>query len=57
MLVLCPNHKIDLAIHDAFDLSSLNALSETNLTNVFYFAEQIHDEGCLSDKQCFRLVL
>lgn len=36
MLVLYPNHKIDVAIHDAFVSSSLNALSETNLTNVYY---------------------
>ena len=36
MLVLCPNHKIELAIHGAFDLSNLNALSESNLTNVYY---------------------
>ena len=36
MLVLCPNHKIELAIHDTFDLYNLNTLSETNLTNVYY---------------------
>ena len=40
MLVLCPNHKIELAIHDAFDLSNLNAPSETNLTNVYYLFPQ-----------------
>ena len=35
MLVLCPNHKIKLAIHDAFDLYNLNTLSEINLANVY----------------------
>ena len=35
-LVLCPNHKIELAIHDAFHLSNLNPLSETNLANVYH---------------------
>ena len=36
MLVLCPNHKIELAIHDAFDLFNLKPLSEINLRNVYY---------------------
>ena len=40
MLVLCPNHKIKLAIHGAFDLSNLNTLPETNLTNVYYLFRQ-----------------
>ena len=35
-LVLCPNHKIQLAIHGAFHLSNLNPLSETNLANVYH---------------------
>ena len=54
MLVLCPNYKIELAIHDAFDLSHLNALSETNLTNVYYLFcwEDCYCEDWSSDKQC-----
>ena len=58
MLILCPNHKIELAIRGTSDLSNLNAQSETNLTNVCYlFAKQIYDGDCSSNKQCFRLVL
>ena len=58
MLVLCPNHKIELAICGTFDLSNLNVLSETNLTKVCYlFAKQVYDGDCSSNKQYFRLVL
>ena len=57
MLVLCPNHKIELAIHDAFDLSNFNALSETNLTNVYYLFRRANLRWRLSsDNQCFRLL-
>ena len=36
MLILCPNHKIELGIHDAFNISSLNTYSEKNLIDVYY---------------------
>ena len=36
MLILCPNHKIELGIRDAFIDENLNTSSEKNLSDVYY---------------------
>ena len=35
-LVLCPSHKVELAIGDAFKVSELNTLCQEDVTNVYY---------------------
>ena len=52
MLILCPNHKIELAIHDAFSVSSFNTASEKNLCDI-YLNVPIYDGVCSKDKLYF----
>ena len=35
-LILCPSHKVELAIGDAFKLSELNSQCQEDVTNVYY---------------------
>ena len=36
LLILCPNHKVELAIHDAFNESAMNKKSEKDLSDIYY---------------------
>ena len=36
-LILCPAHKLELAIHDAFKTVPLNAECENDSVNIYYF--------------------
>ena len=36
LLTLCPAHKIELAIENAFELSALNNNCNTDYVNIFY---------------------
>ena len=40
LLTLCPAHKIELAIQDAFESSDLNNESNTDYFNTFYLSKK-----------------
>ena len=37
LLMICPSHKFELAIHDAFSKSLLNGSTESNYSDAYYF--------------------
>ncbi len=37
LLILCPNHKVELAIHDAFNESMMNNDCKKDLSDIYYF--------------------
>ena len=36
LLILCPNHKVELAVHDGFNVSAMNNECEKDLSDIYY---------------------
>ena len=36
LLILCPNHKVELAVHDGFNASAMNNECEKDLSDIYY---------------------
>ena len=53
MLTLCPAHKIELAIRDAFEESLLNNDCDEDHTNLYYLFKKANLCGRLFKNQAF----
>ena len=51
LLTLCPAHKIELAIENAFELSALNSDCNTDYVNIFYLFKKANQRWRLFKRQ------
>ena len=51
LLILCPAHKLELAIKDAFKTSNFNEEVQKDLRDIFYFFHKANLKSCLMKQQ------
>ena len=50
-LILCPAHKIELAMHDAFKKLQINTDVEKDCINIYYFFKRANLKWCLFKRE------